>query len=133
MSWMARRQTTRIEDLAYSLMGIFDVNIPLLYGEGEKAFVRLQEEIVKDDVDHTLFAWNAKEDRQSLLQSGPCLSSIFAKHPGQFAHSNEMDKPRFHGREIQGIQGESYTPTNLGVRMKLCIVPYEKPELRRRS
>jgi hypothetical protein len=41
MSWAAKRQTTRIEDVAYCLMGIFDVNMPLLYGEGEKAFIRL--------------------------------------------------------------------------------------------
>jgi hypothetical protein len=34
MSWAAGRETTRIEDLAYCLLGIFDVNMPLLYGEG---------------------------------------------------------------------------------------------------
>jgi hypothetical protein len=34
MSWASRRCTTRIEDRAYCLMGIFDVNMPLLYGEG---------------------------------------------------------------------------------------------------
>ncbi|KAL2206723.1 HET-domain-containing protein [Sarocladium strictum] len=49
MSWAAKRQTTRSEDMAYCLMGLFDVNMPLLYGEGgEKAFCRLQEEILKD-------------------------------------------------------------------------------------
>jgi hypothetical protein len=47
MSWAARRQTSRVEDLAYCLMGIFNVNMPLLYGEGERAFLRLQEEILK--------------------------------------------------------------------------------------
>ncbi|KAF2264191.1 HET-domain-containing protein, partial [Lojkania enalia] len=57
MSWAANRVTTRTEDLAYCLMGIFDVNMPLLYGEGEKAFVRLQEEIMKDSDDQSLFAW----------------------------------------------------------------------------
>ncbi|RYP25195.1 hypothetical protein DL765_000076 [Monosporascus sp. GIB2] len=52
MSWAARRQTTREEDKAYSLLGIFDINMPLLYGEGEKAFLRLQEEIIKVSTDH---------------------------------------------------------------------------------
>ncbi|KAF2201152.1 hypothetical protein GQ43DRAFT_448996 [Delitschia confertaspora ATCC 74209] len=52
MSWAAKRETTRVEDMAYCLLGIFDVNMPLLYGEGEKAFVRLQEEIMKDSDDH---------------------------------------------------------------------------------
>jgi hypothetical protein len=47
-SWIQRRNTTRAEDKAYSLFGIFDVQLPLLYGEGrEKAFKRLQEEIGK--------------------------------------------------------------------------------------
>jgi hypothetical protein len=38
---------TRIEDLAYCLLGIFNINMPLLYGEGPKAFRRLQEEIIR--------------------------------------------------------------------------------------
>lgn len=57
MSWAAKRETTRTEDLAYCLMGIFDVNMPLLYGEGEKAFIRLQEEIIKQSPDLSIFAW----------------------------------------------------------------------------
>ncbi|KAK0642137.1 heterokaryon incompatibility protein-domain-containing protein, partial [Cercophora newfieldiana] len=57
MSWAANRKTTRPEDIAYCLMGLFGVNMPMLYGEGEKAFIRLQEEIMKISSDHTLFAW----------------------------------------------------------------------------
>ncbi|KAJ3561952.1 hypothetical protein NPX13_g8748 [Xylaria arbuscula] len=60
MSWASSRRTTRIEDIAYCLLGIFDVNMPLIYGEGKKAFRRLQEEIMKaNPEDHTLFAWGA--------------------------------------------------------------------------
>ncbi|CAG8975659.1 hypothetical protein HYALB_00012317 [Hymenoscyphus albidus] len=48
MSWAARRTTTRAEDMAYCLLGLFDISMPLLYGEGgQKAFIRLQEEILK--------------------------------------------------------------------------------------
>lgn len=57
MSWVAKRQTTRMEDMAYCLLGIFDINMPLLYGEGMKAFIRLQEEILKVSDDQSLFAW----------------------------------------------------------------------------
>jgi hypothetical protein len=57
MSWASKRQTTRIEDLAYSLMGIFDINMPILYGEGGKAFIRLQEEILKISEDHNIFTF----------------------------------------------------------------------------
>ncbi|KAH6697092.1 heterokaryon incompatibility protein-domain-containing protein [Plectosphaerella plurivora] len=56
MSWAANRQTTRLEDTAYCLLGIFDVNMPMLYGEGARAFVRLQEEIMKTTDDESLFA-----------------------------------------------------------------------------
>ncbi|KXT11545.1 hypothetical protein AC579_10323 [Pseudocercospora musae] len=55
MSWAATRETTRPEDIAYYLLGIFDVNIPLLYGEGgEKAFRRLQEAIMRSSTDHSI-------------------------------------------------------------------------------
>ena len=58
MSWAASRRTTRVEDAAYSLLGIFDINMPLLYGEGRKAFQRLQQEIIKaNPADHSIFAW----------------------------------------------------------------------------
>ncbi|KAH8903380.1 HET-domain-containing protein, partial [Coniochaeta sp. PMI_546] len=57
MSWASKRSTTRPEDMAYCLMGLFDINMPLLYGEGDKAFQRLQEEIAKRSDDQTLFAW----------------------------------------------------------------------------
>lgn len=47
MSWASKRQTSRSEDIAYCMLGIFDINMPLLYGEGTKAFFRLQEAILK--------------------------------------------------------------------------------------
>ncbi|KAH7088930.1 heterokaryon incompatibility protein-domain-containing protein [Paraphoma chrysanthemicola] len=57
MSWAAGRQTARLEDEAYCLMGLFGVNMPLLYGEGRRAFMRLQEEIMRSTEDYTLFLW----------------------------------------------------------------------------
>ncbi|CCT72997.1 related to beta transducin-like protein [Fusarium fujikuroi] len=71
MSWAADRVTTRKEDGAYSLMGIFGINMPLLYGEGDKAFYRLQEEIMRVSDDHSLFAWNATGARGGLLAPTP--------------------------------------------------------------
>jgi hypothetical protein len=47
MSWTAKRKTTREEDIAYCLLGIFDVYMPLIYGEGKRAFTRLMEEVKK--------------------------------------------------------------------------------------
>lgn len=57
MSWAARRATARVEDQAYSLLGLFDINMPLIYGEGIKAFHRLQEEIIKHNGDLSILAW----------------------------------------------------------------------------
>lgn len=46
MSWAEKRKTKRKEDMAYCMLGIFDIHMPLIYGEGqEKAFIRLQKEI----------------------------------------------------------------------------------------
>lgn len=76
MAWSANRQTTRIEDTAYCLLGIFEINMPLLYGEGNRAFTRLQEEILKHYEDYTLFLWRSP----STITSG----SVFADSPAWF-------------------------------------------------
>jgi hypothetical protein len=46
MSWAANRSTKREEDAIYSLLGMFEVSMPLVYGEGRsKALRRLRREI----------------------------------------------------------------------------------------
>ncbi|RGP79281.1 hypothetical protein FLONG3_2585 [Fusarium longipes] len=57
LSWAANRTTSRVEDMAYCLLGICNINMPMLYGEGENAFRRLQEEIIKTTYDLSLLAW----------------------------------------------------------------------------
>lgn len=100
MSWASSRQTTRVEDVAYSLMGIFDVNIPLLYGEGEKAFIRLQEAIMKDSDDQTLFAWGLGTDLESKTKffestkefpDRTKYQGIFAKSPADFIRGHQIE------------------------------------------
>jgi hypothetical protein len=75
MSWAALRQTTREEDVAYSLLGIFNVNIPLLYGEKARAFHRLQEAIISSSHDQSIFAWGFRQvgsmGNRQLLASSP--------------------------------------------------------------
>jgi hypothetical protein len=71
MTWASNRSTTRAEDLAYRLMGLFGVNMPMPHGEGDKAFVRRQEEIMKVSADHSLFAWESSASNGSLLASSP--------------------------------------------------------------
>jgi hypothetical protein len=66
MKWASGRKTTRIEDIAYCLLGIFDINMPLLYGEGNKAFTRLQQEIIKVNNDLSIFGWSPEESAISI-------------------------------------------------------------------
>ncbi|KAK3639108.1 hypothetical protein LTR56_012657 [Elasticomyces elasticus] len=77
MSWASARQNTRPEDVAYSLLGIFDVNMPLLYGEGDKAFMRLQEAIIRQSDDQSILAWGLHQDQKYL-------SSVLAQAPSAF-------------------------------------------------
>ncbi|KAF5371284.1 hypothetical protein D9758_004169 [Tetrapyrgos nigripes] len=84
MSWAAFRETTRPEDQAYCLMGLFGVNMPPLYGEGfVKAFMRLQQEIIKVSDDRSIFAWIAP-----IGEQGP--RGLFAKSPFEFRMSREV-------------------------------------------
>jgi hypothetical protein len=96
MTWAAGRRTTRTEDIAYCLLGIFDVNMPLIYGEGYKAFQRLQQEIAtKFSGDMTLFAWSPgaplplRNDRppdffHTRGVNVPCYRGAFAWTPEEF-------------------------------------------------
>lgn len=109
MSWASRRRTTRIEDEAYSLMGIFDVNIPVIYGEGRRAFRRLQEEIMRTSPDHTLFIWGSPISRMSttvcMCSQGPSERrtqdfNLLAPFPSLFdrpnrAHPDVIPIPKF--------------------------------------
>jgi hypothetical protein len=73
MSWVSNRITTRLEDIAYCMLGIFDINLVPIYGEGSRAFHRLQEEILRNNYDHTIFAWDwlPQEDPVTGNYKGP--------------------------------------------------------------
>ena len=81
MSWASRRHTSREEDMAYCLLGLFDINMPLVYGEGDNAFYRLQCEIIQSSADESIFAW--KDHRYSH-------TGLLAKSPSAFVDSNDI-------------------------------------------
>ena len=93
MSWAARRETTRVEDMAYCLLGMFDVNMPLLYGEGSRAFLRLQEEIARSGSDLSLLAWMApySPSLRSVPEAQVC--GIFAPSPAEFWNGHNLRLP----------------------------------------
>ena len=84
MSWAANRTTTRVEDRAYSLMGLLGVNMPMLYGEGKKAFHRLQLEIIRTLNDQSIFAWSWDEN-------GVRTGNILADDPSVFRRCSRME------------------------------------------
>lgn len=108
MSWASQRVTTRVEDIAYCLMGLFDVNMPLLYGEGEKAFIRLQEEIAKQSDDQSLFAWD-----DSKSPNRQRLTGLLAASPSQFKECGDIFSTSSVGFE------EEYSMTNRGLKIQL--------------
>ena len=75
MSWAAPRETTRPEDMAYCLLGIFDINMPLLYGEGTKAFLRLQQYIIRKTEDYSLFCFKVLKETGPLAHDPSCYDS----------------------------------------------------------
>ena len=89
MSWASERETTRVKDMAYSLLGILGINLPLLYGEGERAFIRLQEEVMKHSTDLSLLAWLETEpDLEGIVDSRCC--GVLARHAGCFKSSRTL-------------------------------------------
>lgn len=98
MHWASKRITTRTEDRAYSMLGLFDVSLAVIYGEGDRAFQRLQEELLRVYSDHSIFAWGYRyRSRQpppsrhrhvpgKETQKSP--KSLLARSPDDFASSS---------------------------------------------
>ncbi len=88
MSWAACRSTTKEEDVAYCLMGIFGLHIPIIYGEGKGAFIRLQEEILKHIPDQSIFVWKRFASYHCDWDSRP--DTLLAQSPAYFGSSGEI-------------------------------------------
>lgn len=113
LSWAANRQCTRIEDTAYSLMGLFGVHMPTLYGEGKNAFYRLQLEIIRESDDESIFAWTNATD----LTGGLLASTVSA-----FQNSGEIEVMLSSSMQVGILSGAKerppYTMTNKGLRLE---------------
>ncbi|KAK1751053.1 vegetative incompatibility protein HET-E-1 [Echria macrotheca] len=124
MSWLARRETTRVEDMAYCMLGLFDINMPLLYGEGPKAFTRLQEEIIKVSTDHSIFCWNwnpayVPNNWVSLLAPSP-----YTFNP-KYQSKDYTDYKVVEKSEELFNYSPIYSMTNAGLSIRLPVV--ERP------
>ncbi|KAK4111357.1 HET-domain-containing protein, partial [Canariomyces notabilis] len=124
MRWAAFRETTRVEDIAYCLLGLFDVNMPLLYGEGTKAFIRLQEEILLRDDDQSLFAWYTDDAPEELDDADTVgtvsrlksLSGLLADSPRRFWATGDIATAT-----PLALGGEPAALTSRGLRVDLFL------------
>jgi hypothetical protein len=108
-SWAANRETSREEDMAYCLLGLLNVHMPLLYGEGKRAFQRLQLELMTQSNEHTLFAWEAPG--ADMLSVG-----VLCSGPLGFLNSGGVR------RTATMSEAPSFAMTNKGLIMNLpCI------------
>ncbi|KAH4301964.1 hypothetical protein HBH98_189090 [Parastagonospora nodorum] len=126
-SWASGRSTTKPEDIAYCLLGIFDIQMSLLYGEREVgAFRRLQQKIMKNSDDQSIFAWTLDKDQGSPLRTSGLRKafSLLAPSPESFKgwrNVVETTPPVVPGY-LDGIR----TPTvfnNKGLHLALPIIP----------
>lgn len=135
MSWAARRKTSRVEDRAYSLLGIFGVHISPIYGENGNAFVRLQEEIIRTIPDQSIFAWGPSRGLQCTSQwwVEPGVPCLLASSPSAFEHANDivhLSASQFESRiGLASSTDSSWAPplhcvfTPQGVRIQLLLIP----------
>jgi len=101
MSWAASRTTTRIEDMSYCLLGVFKIHMPLLYGEGNRAFIRLQEEILRTTYDYTILARGFHQSLEGLgsvwTQSIPLTQNYpLATDISPFSVVDRSEEGRYH-------------------------------------
>ncbi|KIJ58275.1 hypothetical protein HYDPIDRAFT_34346 [Hydnomerulius pinastri MD-312] len=112
MRWASKRKTTRIEDVAYSLMGIFDVSMPIAYGEGDRAFYRLLEVIAQESGKADFFAWAGEPSPWSLA---------FPSSPASYGKIDPEVTFTYHA-----FSGDSlYAITRRGLEIKVLTVPME--------
>ncbi|OBZ69015.1 hypothetical protein A0H81_11370 [Grifola frondosa] len=122
MAWAAPRSTTREEDRAYSLMGLFGISMPTIYGEGRQAFIRLQYEIMRRTTDHSIFAWDDRiGSGQGLLALDPSSFAFLASDGPIDAISYEDYARMF---VIERAVPE-HSLTNHGIRIRLPMRPHE--------
>jgi hypothetical protein len=122
MSWAANRQTTRVEDLAYCLLGIFDIAMPMLYGEGQRAFTRLQENIMEATDDSSLLAWNLGVGWPRIPDNWTASDlkpSILATSPAAFANCRGLVSPKI---VFPHHSSPTFAMTQRGLKLRIPLV-----------
>ncbi|KAK5077640.1 hypothetical protein LTR70_009201 [Exophiala xenobiotica] len=111
------RTTSRIEDRAYSLLGLFDVNMPMLYGEGKKAFKRLQQEIIKQSNDTSILLWATEGVADATL-------NVLASSPDEFSGHRCTTSTLWVNKGSRWLDDKPFSMTNIGLSIELMLVPW---------
>jgi hypothetical protein len=152
LSWAAGRQTTRIEDRSYSLLGIFGITLSLRYGEGHGAFQRLQEAIMFRSSDQSLFAWTLEGGKEFyshnpfetlnpyciLAPSPDCFhnssniipyeakdwQNFWSHYAAKYCRRSYYNPRRCLGTSgfLSSVNSEPYMMTNMGLQIKFPAV-----------
>ncbi|KAI1109669.1 heterokaryon incompatibility protein-domain-containing protein [Nemania sp. NC0429] len=113
LSWASRRETTVEEDETYSLLGLFGISLPLIYGEGRlRAFNRLQRELITVYNDDSIFAWKSLESSSGkhalrAHQQGYTSGGVLAPSIREFWDAFSV--------KSFGFYGNSFSMTNRGL------------------
>ena len=112
LSWVSGRRTTRVEDIAYSLVGMLDISLMIAYGEGHRAFFRLMETIIENTSDCEIFGWKGKTS--AYCSALPAAPSCYPR------------EAREHwGRRGRNYGDSDFTLANGKFRIKVLLVPME--------
>ncbi|RYP71780.1 hypothetical protein DL771_004592 [Monosporascus sp. 5C6A] len=130
LGWAAERKTARVEDVAYSLLGLLDVNMPLLYGEGRKAFRRLQQEILKTRDDDSILAAGYGLPNCKLASPPPRTNpEVLADSPSAFRHCRDFRTRPLDLHSLKrylGFATAHSTWTNIALQISLPLISLDR-------
>ena len=109
MKWASPRKTTKIEDAAYSLLGLFNVSLSIAYGEADRAWYRLMSVIANECTDASFFAWAGQPSPYS--RALPLSPTSYLKLDSRIPDS------------LFNRRHPSYEATKLGVAIKMLVIP----------
>ena len=119
ISWISQRQTTRVEDMSYSLFGILEVNMPTIYGEGHAAFIRLQGEIIRKYNDLSIFSFVGRPNLGGFMP-------ILAQRPKCFVIDSSASPYKRESYHAGNQLGTQFSLTNQGVFFPNATLRYQR-------
>ncbi|KAG1870792.1 hypothetical protein F4604DRAFT_849093 [Suillus subluteus] len=126
LRWASRMTTTRIEDIAYSLISRFDVSMPITYGEGQRSCFRLMEIILEQCKGWEIFVWAGELSPYSsaIPRSPKGYEAFDIQNSTELSENLDMGKvERIVGETPPDLHGDHvFAMTRHGLQMKLPLL-----------